>query len=88
MFYPQPIVDSAVVNITMNKKYQEIDRAKFYNFVKVCFSMRRKTLLNNLSSGLKLNKEELTKKLSNFDLTKRAESLNLQELIELYKHIF
>ena len=88
MFYPQPNVDSAVVNITMNKKYQEIDRAKFYNFVKVCFSMRRKTLLNNLSSGLKLNKEELTKKLSNFDLTKRAESLNLQELIELYKHIF
>lgn len=87
MFYPQPNVDSAVVNIEMNKKYSHIDRAKFYNFVKVCFSMRRKTLLNNLSTGLKLSKEQLANKLPDFDLSRRAESLTLQEFIDLYNSI-
>lgn len=85
MFYPQPNVDSAVVNIVKNKKFEDIDRAKFYNFIKVCFSMRRKTLLNNLSSGLNLNKDALSAKLTKFDLTRRAESFNLQEFIDIFK---
>lgn len=87
MFYPEPNVDSAVVNITRNQKYQDVDRKKFYEFVKVCFSMRRKTLANNLSVGLKLNKEELSKRLQGFDLSRRAESFSLQEFVEMFKRI-
>ena len=49
MFYPQPNVDSAVVTIKINReKYKNIDGNKFYNFIKSAFSMRRKTLKNNL----------------------------------------
>lgn len=87
MFYPQPNVDSAVVNITRNQKFKDINRKEFYEFVKVCFSMRRKTLANNLSSGLKINKAQLGKKLSPFDLTRRAESFSLNEFVEMFKKI-
>lgn len=87
MFYPQPNVDSCVVNIALNKKFADIDKKDFYNFVKACFSMRRKTILNNLSSGLRLSKAEFTEKLNDIDLTRRAESFSLTELIDLYKKI-
>ncbi len=85
MFYPQPNVDSAVVNISRNQKYQDINRKDFYEFIKICFSMRRKTLANNLSNGYKLNKQQLAQKLSNFDLARRAESFCLDEFVEMFK---
>ncbi len=87
MFFPQPNVDSAVVNITRNQKFKDINRKDFYEFIKACFSMRRKTLANNLSGYLKLNKTQLTQKLSTFDLTRRAESFSLNEFIEIFKEI-
>ena len=85
MFYPQPNVDSAVVNITINQKFKDIDRIDFYNFISACFSMRRKTLANNLAKVLATNKEHLAKKLENFDLTRRAESFSLQEFADMFK---
>lgn len=86
MFNPMPNVDSAVVVIKIDRdKYSDIDKEKFSKFVKTAFSMRRKTLLNNLSS---LYSKDILK--ATFDekfLTRRAESLSINEFVETYKKL-
>ena len=87
MFYPQPNVDSCVVNICLNKRFPEVDKKDFYNFIRACFSMRRKTILNNLNSGLKISKTEILDKLKDFDLSRRAESFSLEEFVQMFNKI-
>lgn len=83
MFSPIPNVDSVVVHIDIDRqRFAHIDRFKFANFIKACFSMRRKTLVNNLSAYYKKPKEY-------FDIlddykNKRSEELTLEEFIKIY----
>lgn len=83
LFYPVPNVDSAVVNIQIQKNKFDIDKAFFSKLVKAAFSMRRKTIANNLASGLDISKTELSQKLTNFDLSRRAESFSVEELVSI-----
>ena len=86
MFNPMPNVDSAVVVIKIDRdKYSDVNRDKFSKFVKTAFSMRRKTLLNNLSSLY--SKDILKAKFDEKFLTRRAESLSIDEFIETYKKL-
>lgn len=86
-FYPQPNVDSAVVVIDIDReKYKNIDSNKFYKFIQACFSMRRKTLRNNLQK-LGLDKEILSRLPSDV-LEKRGENFSTSELIDIYLNIF
>ena len=84
-FHPQPNVDSAVVTIEIDRnKFPEIDKNKFYKFIQAVFSMRRKTLRNNLSTLI--SKEELLR----FDekiLSMRAEMLSFEQLTQIYLKI-
>ena len=86
-FYPVPNVDSAVVLIKINKnKYSNINKKLFFKFIQTCFSMRRKTLKNNL---LKLNIEK--SKILNLPekiLNSRPEKLSTAEFVDLYQKIF
>ena len=85
MFHPAPNVDSALIKITPNpNKPKAKDDAFFSEVVKAAFSMRRKTLQNNLST-LKISKEkivELLKKLEKPE-TARAEELSILDFIFL-----
>lgn len=84
MFFPAPNVDSALLHIRIEKdKFKDVDKKKFSEFVKACFSMRRKTLLNNL--GAVYGKEKLKSILDEQTLQKRAEVFTLEEFIELFK---
>lgn len=86
-FYPVPNVDSAVVVIKINKnKYPGIDGEHFFRFIQTCFSMRRKTLKNNLSR-LKIDKKILDSLPQNI-LSTRPETLSTSEFVELYQKIF
>lgn len=83
MFTPKPKVDSAVITLK-RKNNVEFDEA-FKKFVFGVFSMKRKTLVNNL---LKLNYkksiiEETFSKL-NLDLTVRSETLTCEQIRQLY----
>ena len=81
MFQPEPNVDSAVVTLEIQKKF-DVDKKKFYNFVKTAFSMRRKTLLNNLSTLY--DKETLKRVFGEEFLKRRAETLTIEEFVEAY----
>ncbi len=87
MFYPQPNVDSAVVHIEIENKYTEIDKNKFYSFITGCFSMRRKTLKNNLSHSFKIKGEILDNLFSQEILSKRSENFSLDNFIDLYNKL-
>ena len=82
-FYPRPDVDSAVVVIDIEKKYSP-EAKTFIRFVKACFAMKRKTLVNNLikagiSRGAAANAlEEL-----GLDTAVRAESLGMETFLSL-----
>ena len=55
-FRPPPEVGSALVTLRLpgeRAKLPQIDEASFLEFVKLCFSQKRKTLVNNLKSRVK-----------------------------------
>lgn len=85
-FYPAPKVDSAVLRIrNIGKKYPEADYKEIFRLIKIGFSAKRKKLVNNLSSGLKLPKEEVFAKLSSVGVSPdvRAEDLGAEDWIKL-----
>lgn len=85
-FYPQPKVDSAVLNIKLrNKKVEVMDQDLFFKVVRTAFGQRRKTLLNNLSGLGELNKEQLNNLLEriNIEGSRRAETLSIEEFAKI-----
>jgi 16S rRNA (adenine1518-N6/adenine1519-N6)-dimethyltransferase len=91
-FYPAPKVDSAILKLTPNSMHQTNngESEKIFKMVRAGFAGKRKQLVNNLASGLKLNKELAEKKLqlSDIDPRRRAETLTLEEWQKLTETMF
>ncbi|MCH5152669.1 MAG: ribosomal RNA small subunit methyltransferase A [Clostridiales bacterium] len=90
LFYPQPNVDSAVVRITFNRsKFNIPNAALFRKVVRVSFAMRRKTLVNNLSVGFAISKEQAQDLLvaCNLPVGCRGEELSVEQFVNLYQTI-
>lgn len=85
MFHPAPNVDSALLHIKLENKFPKVDAVAFSKFIKTCFSMRRKTLLNNLSSLF--GKEKLKSVFDEKTLARRAETLSLSEFVEMFEKL-
>lgn len=86
LFYPSPNVDSALVRIDFNRnKYKFKDFSIFKKTVKAAFSMRRKTLVNNLVSAFSLPKDELETLVTDlgFSPTVRGEALSCDDFVRL-----
>ncbi|MGL5617508.1 MAG: 16S rRNA (adenine(1518)-N(6)/adenine(1519)-N(6))-dimethyltransferase RsmA [Metamycoplasmataceae bacterium] len=86
-FYPIPKVTSSIIHLKMNKNEWDIYDEKFLNFIKNCFGMRRKTLINNLKNHKNYN-ENLVKKFlidNNLNIDIRPQILNLNQYKELFK---
>jgi 16S rRNA (adenine1518-N6/adenine1519-N6)-dimethyltransferase len=94
-FYPQPRVDSAIVEIKPIDKYNKIlkdygiEREKFFKFVHGCFSSPRKQLQNNLRYSFNLPKEEVLEIFKRLDLESdiRAEELKIEDWLELARTV-
>jgi 16S rRNA (adenine1518-N6/adenine1519-N6)-dimethyltransferase len=88
MFFPQPKVDSTVIEIKfdMEPKYKSSDEIYLFSVIKAAFGKRRKTLKNALSgSDLMLNAARASDALTRagIDPTRRAETLNVEEFVRL-----
>lgn len=79
LFSPPPKVDSQILILSrpLKPRFKNVDEKIFFQLVKAGFSARRKTLLNSLSGGLRLNKSETTRLL---DAAKIQPELRPQEL--------
>lgn len=61
----------------------------YYQLIKHVFKQPRKTLLNNLSAGLKLKKEEAANLLKKIGLSghERPQNITLDQLLKLSNYI-
>ena len=87
IFYPQPNVDSAVISFTPKIKRDKEFENNFFELVKNCFRMRRKTLNNNLKD---IYDEATIKNIFNklnLKESVRAQELTIDDYINMYKVI-
>jgi len=85
-FWPSPKVDSAIIKISKKPLLaSKIDRNLFFKVVKAGFSQPRKQLINNLSKGLKIERENIKKWLliNKIQPSQRAETLNVEDWVNL-----
>jgi 16S rRNA (adenine1518-N6/adenine1519-N6)-dimethyltransferase len=95
VFVPQPNVDSAVIRLTKRDRpaVDVKDENFFFQVTRTSFAQRRKTLLNNLTSGLpdgKQKKDLILEALqtSGIDPTRRGETLSLEEFAQLANELY
>ncbi len=82
-FLPPPEVESAILRLSVRPAplFPDIDYSRFFKVAAAGFGQKRKTLLNSLSSNLKLDKATVTRALGpvGIDPTARAQELSLEE---------
>lgn len=86
-FYPKPHVDSCVLHMTLNSAHNPEKLEDFYNFLKLCFSNRRKKIISNLESLF--NKNKLIEAFTTFkiDHNARVESVKPETYFQLYNFL-
>lgn len=81
LFTPPPKVDSQILELSYRRQplFPGIDTKLFFKVVKAGFAQRRKTLLNSLSNGLNMSREEAVVLLhkAGIDPGVRAQTLDL-----------
>lgn len=83
-FFPVPNVESLVFSMTPRKNIDRDLAKKIYKVAKICFSNRRKTILNNLNTIAK-NKSIISESLLECNLkdSTRAEELDINDFEKL-----
>ncbi|MVB11282.1 Ribosomal RNA small subunit methyltransferase A [Caprobacter fermentans] len=85
-FYPRPNVDSAVIRLDVldGPAVRVLSEKGFFALVRAAFGKRRKTILNSVSSGLGLEKEQVLRVLQDVGIppATRAERLTLPQLAD------
>ena len=88
VFYPSPNVDSAVISFTPIRERDRDFEKSFFELVKNCFRMRRKTLHNNLKDLFDEEKIRDIYERTGFDEKIRAQQLSLDDFLKLYDVIY
>lgn len=93
VFIPKPNVDSAVIrlNVYDEPRVKVKDEKLFFNVVKGAFALRRKTLLNSLSSsGVGVSKDQIREMLNKLGIKEniRGEKLSIEEIARLSDMIY
>lgn len=82
-FIPAPNVDSVIIQMNKKKnKYELKDDKLFFKLIRDAFTYKRKNLKNNLKS-YDLNKISEILSKYNLDLNVRAESISLEQFVEI-----
>jgi 16S rRNA (adenine1518-N6/adenine1519-N6)-dimethyltransferase len=87
-FYPVPNVESVVVSVSKKDIDSNINNKEFFQFIRNIFSFKRKTLYNNLLSHYTKEKIQHLKESTNISLTRRAETLTIEEAVLIYKNLY
>lgn len=95
VFMPQPNVDSAVIRLTRREQpiVQVRDETFFFTVTRASFAHRRKTIVNNLVSGLVRGKENKAAILTALEKSgispeRRGESLSIEEFARLSNMLY
>ena len=89
VFIPSPNVDSAVISLNLydNPPYKAKNEELFFEFIRLCFNQRRKTLYNNLGTVYK--KDFILKMFEDLNIkaTVRSEELDIADFIKMSDYI-
>ncbi len=89
LFTPPPKVDSQVLVLRYRTEplFEDVNTKKFFQLVKAGFSQKRKTLVNSLSGGLAISKDQAREMLGAAHIAEntRAQSLSLADWHALYQ---
>ncbi|MBN1333941.1 MAG: ribosomal RNA small subunit methyltransferase A [Synergistales bacterium] len=89
-FRPVPKVESAVIEIVLERECHLATSPSWRNLLRESFAQRRKTLLNNLArKGLPFDKREISEAMQNCALPAniRAEELTTEEWLNLHREL-
>ncbi len=90
-FTPPPKVDSRILMLRRRQQplFGDVEPAEFFRLVKLGFAQPRKTLLNNLSAGLRLSSHEAQSicERASLDCQRRAQTLSMEEWRSLYRSL-
>lgn len=86
-FTPMPKIDSALCLLVPHDRYQISNFEEFKNFIHLAFSMRRKTLVNNLKSKFEKEKVAETLKEFNYSETVRPEEISVKNFIDIFNKL-
>jgi len=86
-FTPQPKIDSALCLLVPHSKYKISNFNMFKDFIHLSFSMRRKTLVNNLRG--KFEKEKIINILKEFNYSEsvRPEQISVENFINIFNKL-
>lgn len=89
LFTPPPKVDSQVLVLNRHEwpLFEDVDAKQYFRLVKAGFSQKRKTLVNSLSAGLSISKDQAKTLLNTADIPQntRAQALSLDDWYKLYR---
>ncbi len=83
-FTPAPKVDSALIKLVPHNKYNIANFNAFSAFVHQSFSMRRKTLVNNLKSAYSKEDIEHILQKFNYSLSVRPEEITVADFVNMF----
>lgn len=86
-FYPAPRVDSAILHIGLSCDQSPARLSAFYEFLKVCFSSRRKKLISNLAHAYDLITLKIAFDSFGIDENARVEMINPETYFKLFKDL-
>jgi 16S rRNA (adenine1518-N6/adenine1519-N6)-dimethyltransferase len=86
-FAPAPKVHSSVLRLTIAPRWQElaVERGMFIEFLKLSFSQKRKTLLNNLKQRYSEERIRTALRAGGARSDARAEALSLDKMAAIWK---
>ena len=86
-FTPMPKIDSALCLLVPHNKYQISNFDEFRKFIHLAFSMRRKTLVNNLKFNF--DKDKIINSLIKFGFneTTRPEEIGVENFINIFEEL-
>jgi 16S rRNA (adenine1518-N6/adenine1519-N6)-dimethyltransferase len=87
-FSPPPRVDSALVSMELPSAANTLgiaDTAAFFEFVKLCFAQKRKTLWNNLRAAVGDEPARAALAAAGIAPRNRAEELSVPQFAALYR---
>lgn len=90
-FFPSPNVDSVVLDITRKDELLFVESEKYFlSFNRALFSMRRKTIVNNLNNYFKYDKTQISGLLerNRYKATTRAEELTVEQIVNLSNEFY
>ena len=90
-FLPKPKVDSTVINLKIIPPPVSVkEEAILFKVIRAGFSMRRKTLVNNIEKEFGIGKKEIGEMLKRIDINEnaRAETLDLKKFADVANEIY